>query len=46
MINYLKKNILGAGLICLSSIVLAQSNNELYGNARLLNQEDDGVRRN
>lgn len=44
MITFLKKLILGAGLICLSSIVLAQSNNEIYRNARLLNQEDDGFR--
>lgn len=44
MITFLKKLILGAGLICLSSIVLSQSNNEIYGNARLLNQEDDGFR--
>lgn len=44
MINFLKSFILGTGLICLSSIVFAQSNNENYGNARLLNQEDDGFR--
>jgi hypothetical protein len=40
----IKKMILGAGLICLSSIALTQSNNEFYGNARLLNLEDDGFR--
>ncbi len=44
MINYLKKIILGAGMICFSITAFSQSTAEIYGKARLLNKEDDGFR--
>lgn len=44
MINHFKIIILGICLFCLTSILFAQTDIDIYGNVALLNQKDDGFR--